>query len=473
MSPSSASEMSAVYSSLPSDGLEALVAPPHLPAPIDASRPRSAGNSLHRNCGRHSDRPRNRSIDRHSDRHSDHDFPVLPPAPGPAPFAPLPVVSDASQCLLSRSRSQQLDQASKDVFHNISNIDATRSGGAGGGSSTHGSPNTGKSVIDGKGGKVTSFGVGPAIAPQSLTYHTGTSSMGGGSHRGDGGSVLSRASAGTGPRTTLSNTQNGYTHAPRPPSSLGTQRSLGEGGSFVMTPESHPLASLPHGSESQMGLRDEREGVVAVPRGNGIGRNRVGTGRTAPLDPRQLMHYPVDGDYGRSDSGRDSGRESGAGSSLDEGPKTPATNMRMTLATPAAEGVVGRDLKGVQAKECVATSRSLLCSRRTCTGTGPKLSELKCGSCLMQHIYVCAKLAVRVGIWCCCGLRHEPGEVSLSCVWLLHSVCMICSACLLVSLCPFLRLTAVVSCCSMYKEAIAARSQAARVLMSKSHLPPR
>lgn len=363
MSPSSASDVSAAYSSLPSDGLEALVAPPHLPSPIEPHRPRSASSAPHRQSGRHSDRPSDRpsdrSSDRNSDRHSDHDFPVLPPAPGPAPFSPLPMPSEVPQRPLSRSRSQKTDQASQDVFHNISNIDATRSGVGGGGSSTHSMPSTGKSVIDSKGGKVTSFGVGPAIGPQSLSYHTGTSSLGVGSHRGDGSSVLSRASAGTGPRTTLSNTQNGYTHAPRPPSSLGAQRSFGDGTNFSMTPESHPLAGLPYGPDTHAGLRDEREGVVSVPRGNGIGRNRVGTGRTAPLDPRLLMHHPVDGEFGRSDSGRDSGRDSGAGSSLDEGPKTPATNLRMTLATPAAEGVVGRDLKGVQAKECVATSSPL------------------------------------------------------------------------------------------------------------------
>lgn len=55
----------------------------------------------------------------------------------------------------------------------------------------------------------------------------------------------------------------------------------------------------------------------------------------------------------------------------------------------------------------------------------------------------------------------------------LHRVFVSCSAELSMLLVLLPRLTVVVSCCSMYKEAIAARSQAARVLMSKSHLPPR
>lgn len=337
MSPSGPGDMPGAYSSQPSDGPDGLIPPPHLPSPTGPHRPRSA-NSVHL-------------------RPSDNEFPVLPPPPGPPPFAPLPIGADIPQRPLSRSRSQKSDQASQDVFHNISNIDALRSGGGGGGGSSSAQGGGGKSVVDSKGGKVTSFGVGPTIAVQSPTQHAVAPGVG--VHRGDS-AALSRTSAG--PRTTLSNTQNGYTHAPRPPSSLGTARSHdGSGSSFALTPESHPLTGLPYGpgADVNAGLWGDREGVVVVPRGNGIGRNRVGVGRGAAVDPRQLALQSAEadfarGEYGRSDSGRDSGRDSGAGSSLDEGPKTPATNLRMTLATPGTEGTVGRDLKGVQAKECAA-----------------------------------------------------------------------------------------------------------------------
>eukprot|EP00892_Ulva_mutabilis_P001765 jgi/Ulvmu1/1158/UM107_0032.1 len=310
------------------DGPEGLVPPPHLPPPTGPPRPRSANGA-------------------HVTRSFEHEFPVLPPAPGPPPFAPLPLGSDPPARPMARSRSIKSNYAtSQDVFHNISNIDSARStgSGGGGGGSTHATASAGKSVMEGKGGKVTSFGIGPTIGHQG-------SGRGGASHRSDGSAVLSRVSAGTGsgPRTTLSNTQNGYTHAPRPPSSTGTLRAAGNvvgegGGSLVLTPESHPLAGPLFGAAGDaQGWRDDRGEVVMVPRGNGIGRNRVAR---APLeDPLRGHHSALELELG------DMERHSGTGSSMDEGPKTPATNVRgVRLAAPSPDGVIGRGPSGVQAK---------------------------------------------------------------------------------------------------------------------------
>lgn len=355
MGNSSPVELASSYGSSVMDGPEGLVPPPHLPPPSGNPRPRSFTTVQ-------------------SIRSAEHEFPALPPAPGPPPFAPLPLPPDPAPRPLSRSRSARSDQStSQDVFHNISNIDSSRSTGGGGGGGTSSHPSgPGKSVTDSKGGKVTSFGVGPAIG---LPRDQG-GGHGGASQRSDGSAVLSRLSAGSsasaGPRTTLSNPQNGYTHAPRPPSSTGMLRVHGNsvsesGGSLVMTPESHPLAGPQFGSDAGMhpGWRDEREPVIVMPRGNGIGRNRVGVSRVqGTAEPPRALHHSLP-----EQDGGDGARTSGGGSSLDEGPKTPATNLRrMTLA--GTEGVVVRDVKGVQAKECASQASLHMCmharSRRTC-----------------------------------------------------------------------------------------------------------